>query len=169
MPIIVTSEVLQSYTDRFFDAVELVPEDQHDFVLWKGTFKNAEGQDVEKQCQTPAEMAADVVIALEGMMKFTKGEVQMSPEIFEGIKARMAELSAKSMKEIAAEGRAVATRIVPQVDDLTEELQQKEIVGPRGPMTTRAMATLILTHVAHHRGQLYQILRAIGVTPPGFL
>jgi uncharacterized damage-inducible protein DinB len=28
---------------------------------------------------------------------------------------------------------------------------------------------LLFTHVVHHRGQLYQMLRTLGLRPPGFL
>ena len=73
------------------------------------------------------------------------------------------------MKEVAACGREKAEKAAQQLDALTSEQLDATVQGPHGPMTARAMAMLEFGHLVHHRGQLYMVLRALGVVPPGFM
>ncbi len=168
MPIEVTGKIFKSYTDRFFDALDKIPEDKHDYVLWKGTFSNQNGQDAVLQSQTPAQMGADVSLALDLLLKLTKDEAQISPELFTKVRAEMKALAERPLREISATGREIAKRVAPEIDALTAEQLEKLVPGFNGMVTAREHSVWMLTHVVHHRGQLHQILRSIGIEPPPF-
>ncbi|MCB2155283.1 DinB family protein [bacterium] len=169
MALEITGEMFRPVAERMMEAIELIPEEQRDFKIWEGTFKDAEGNDAPMAAMTPAELAADVVNAMTFFCAIANGEMELTPDSFANVRTSRDELASKPLEEIAAIGREKADWAVRQIDALTREQLSETVNGPRGPMPARTMAMLEFLHLIHHRAQLYTVLRALGVTPPGLL
>lgn len=169
MSVTFDSAILRSYTTRMLEAIEMTPEARRDYVCWSGEFQTADGRVEEKTAMTPAQLAADLVIALRVMAQAAAGEITMTPEAMAGLKAENERVAKLPISEIAAYGRESVEIAARCVDSLTPERCREMIFFGRGERPVAVLATLILTHVVHHRGQLYMMLRSFGITPPGFM
>lgn len=169
MPLVITGEMFRLLAEKMMEAVELIPEEKRDFKIWEGSFKDKDGGEVTLSAMTPAELAADVVNAMTFFSALAGGEMELTDERFQQIRANRDVLATKPLCEIAALGREKAKKAASQLDRLPPEQLDKIVRGPRGPMPAGVMAMLEFGHLIHHRGQLYQVLRALGVAPPGFL
>lgn len=166
-----TGAVFEKYVNSAMNAVELIPEDERNFVLWTQQFPNPEGgADIEVKAMTPEELALDMYGAMTVFSRVASGEVEISPELFQGVRAEREALKPKSMKEIAAAGREKGKKAAAYIDNMKDIDLEKEIPSPRGGMmTAREWSSVEFAHLIHHRGQLFWCLRAIGIKPPQFI
>jgi len=169
MAIPVTGRLFKAYADKMIEAIERIPEDKRDFVIWSGGFKGADGKEQQLSAQTPVRLAADVIVGLTFMGRALQGAAKFEPEDFAKASEETDELAKKPLSEIAALGRKSADQAAALIDALTEADLKGEVPGPGGGFPKSAIALALLTHLTHHRGQLHTILRAVGVEPPAFL
>ncbi|MBX3729821.1 MAG: hypothetical protein KF858_11600 [Candidatus Sumerlaeia bacterium] len=169
MPIQIDGNTLLAYAERAMQAIEMVPEERRDSLVWQGTFRLADGTTKEEKAQTPAELAADIVAALPIMASMAKGESDFDAAVHDALHAEQTRVAQLPMREIAALGRRYAAEAAQVIDALGAIPADATLKTPRGEMPRQVAAVLLFTHVVHHRGQLYQMLRTLGLRPPGFL
>ncbi len=167
----ITGSIFEKYVNSTMSAIELVPEDKRDLVLWTNNFPAPEGEgEVEVKAMTPEELALDLFGAMTVFTRVATGQAVMGPELFDGVRAEREALASKTMKEIAAAGREKAKKAATMIDSLQESDLEREIPSPRGGMmTAREWSTVEFAHLIHHRGQLFWCLRACGIKPPKFI
>lgn len=168
MAAVLDGEALKTFGKGVVDCVRLIPDDKRDAILWEGKFPDAQGNLVEKKAQSVIVIAADAAIGLHAMAQMLLEKKQGDAEYMEWVDNEIVRISKLPTAEVADLMQQYLDEAAEALDSVTPEVCEETIIMEGQPFTKKTMASLVFGHMVHHRGQLYMLLRWLGVTPPHF-
>jgi uncharacterized damage-inducible protein DinB len=142
-----TSEYLQSWMmhrGAILDLLEHLPDDKGDFAAWEG------GMSFTKMI----DHLSSATLNLTGMM-MGRERVKLEPST--------------TLSAASARLNEATQTVQKQISEMTDEQLSAQVSAFGSQMPAYKMIDFLVSHDAHHKGQLWLMSRMVGIEPPRFV